>query len=383
MRKIMRTTVATVAAAVIAPVVAYAEPMELTATQMELITAAARPPVINVNVNVAIVTQINNAVALAFAIGPGASAVNFVMQINASVIKQIASQRRRGELAAWRSAALRNDCWSQETTGPLPGRSAGSGPVQETDREESAVFVDRSERWCGFARTGVSDRGGGGQPIEPWRQRQHGRGQRQCRRRRQRQRRRCQRQRGPRRRQRQRRRIPASARTRVAPASAPVIPASARTRAAPASAPAMPASARTGAAPASAPAMPASAQTRGGASVSAGNASVSANQGGASISAAGDSGIGGSANTGSGGQATGAGRPVGDRSYPSLGAWFADLRSLFGGRSKGSDDMKTTTTHFSSTQTTETSGSGRTQSESGGTGELGYGDSYRRRLRQF
>ena len=93
MRKIMRTTVATVAAAVIAPVVAYAEPMELTATQMESITAAARPPVINVNVNVAIVTQINNAVALAFAIGPGASAVNFVMQINASVIKQIASQR--------------------------------------------------------------------------------------------------------------------------------------------------------------------------------------------------------------------------------------------------------------------------------------------------
>lgn len=100
---------------------------------------------------------------------------------------------------------------------------------------------------------------------------------------------------------------------------------------------------------------------QGRASVSAGNASVSANQGGASIGADGDSGIGGSANTGSGGQATGAGRPVGDRSYPSLGAWFADLRSLFGGRSKGSDDMKTTTTHFSSIQTTETSGSGRTQ----------------------
>ena len=100
---------------------------------------------------------------------------------------------------------------------------------------------------------------------------------------------------------------------------------------------------------------------QGRASVSAGNASVSANQGGASIGADGDIGIGGSANTGSGGQATGAGRPVGDRSYTSLGAWFADLRSLFGGRSKGSDDMKTTTTHFSSIQTTETSGSGRTQ----------------------
>jgi hypothetical protein len=90
MKKIMRTMVATVAAAVIAPVVAYAEPMELTATQMESITAAARPPVIIVNV--AIVTQINNAVALAFAIGPGASAVNFVMQINASVINQIATR---------------------------------------------------------------------------------------------------------------------------------------------------------------------------------------------------------------------------------------------------------------------------------------------------
>jgi uncharacterized protein HemX len=92
MRKIMRAMVATVAAAVIAPVVAYAEPMVLTATQMESITAAA-PPVINVNVvvNNAITTQINNAVALALAIGPGASAVAFVKQINNSVTKQVAT----------------------------------------------------------------------------------------------------------------------------------------------------------------------------------------------------------------------------------------------------------------------------------------------------
>jgi hypothetical protein len=90
MRKIMRAMVATVAAAVIAPVVAYAEPMVLTATQMESITAAA-PPVIKVNVvvNNAITTQINNAVALALAIGPGASASSSIAQSNASAIAQL------------------------------------------------------------------------------------------------------------------------------------------------------------------------------------------------------------------------------------------------------------------------------------------------------
>ncbi len=91
MRKIMRATVATVAAVVIAPVVAYAEPMVLTATQMESITAAAPPVNVNVVVNNAITTQINNAVALALAIGPGASAVAFVNQINTSLINQIAT----------------------------------------------------------------------------------------------------------------------------------------------------------------------------------------------------------------------------------------------------------------------------------------------------
>jgi hypothetical protein len=92
MRKIMRATVATVA--VMAPVVAYAEPMVLTATQMESITAAARPPSINVNVviNTAIITQINNAIAFAIAIGPGASAFNLVTQSNAAASRQIAAR---------------------------------------------------------------------------------------------------------------------------------------------------------------------------------------------------------------------------------------------------------------------------------------------------
>jgi hypothetical protein len=91
MRKIVRATVATVATAVMAPVVAYAEPTVLTATQMESITAAARLPDINVNVavNNAITTQINNAVALALAIGPGASASSFVAQSNASATAQL------------------------------------------------------------------------------------------------------------------------------------------------------------------------------------------------------------------------------------------------------------------------------------------------------
>jgi hypothetical protein len=91
MRKIMRAMVATVAAAVIAPVVAYAEPMVLKATQMDSITAAAPPINVNVVVNNAITTQINNAVALALAIGPGASAVASVNQINNSVTKQVAT----------------------------------------------------------------------------------------------------------------------------------------------------------------------------------------------------------------------------------------------------------------------------------------------------
>ena len=73
--------------------VAYAEPMVLTATQMESITAAARTPVnINVALNIATVTQINNAAGLALAIGPGASASSVIKQTNANVSKQIVAR---------------------------------------------------------------------------------------------------------------------------------------------------------------------------------------------------------------------------------------------------------------------------------------------------
>ena len=90
MRKIVRATVATVAAALMAPVVAYAEPMVLTATQMDSITAAAQPLVININV--AFTTQINHASAFALAIGPGARAFASVTQSNASTTRQIAGR---------------------------------------------------------------------------------------------------------------------------------------------------------------------------------------------------------------------------------------------------------------------------------------------------
>ena len=94
MRKIVRATVAAVATAVIAPVVAYAEPMVLTATQMESITAGAQTPDVNINValNIATVTQINNAVGLALAVGPGASASSIIKQTNVNVSKQIAAR---------------------------------------------------------------------------------------------------------------------------------------------------------------------------------------------------------------------------------------------------------------------------------------------------
>jgi hypothetical protein len=91
MRRIGRATVVTVAAAVMAPVIACAEPMVLTATQMESITAAARPPLpkISVVVNTNITTQIANAFALSFAIGRGASASSFALASNSNATAQI------------------------------------------------------------------------------------------------------------------------------------------------------------------------------------------------------------------------------------------------------------------------------------------------------
>jgi len=69
MKRIARATIAIVAAVGMAPVVVNAEPMMLTAKQMDSITAAAQPPEINVNVVVQTisVTQIANAIALSFA----------------------------------------------------------------------------------------------------------------------------------------------------------------------------------------------------------------------------------------------------------------------------------------------------------------------------
>jgi hypothetical protein len=108
---------------------------------------------------------------------------------------------------------------------------------------------------------------------------------------------------------------------------------------------------------------------RGGASVSGGGASVSADRGGASVSGdrgqssataeRGDDDRGGGVDTSA--PTVQSSRPVGDRSYGSIGEWFDDLRSSwFGGGSKRSDDMTTTTTSSSVTHTTQTSKSGGT-----------------------
>jgi hypothetical protein len=62
---------------------------------------------------------------------------------------------------------------------------------------------------------------------------------------------------------------------------------------------------------------------------------------------------------------TAPGRPVGDRSYDSIGEWFEDLRTMFAGERNGTDvvteEVDKTITRSSTTHTTETSDSGRTQ----------------------
>ena len=99
MRKMARATVATVAAVVMTPVAAYAEPMVLTATQMDAITAAAGPPVIDVNVAIQTinVTQIANAIALSFAtcgvcVGSGPSASSVAAALNLSSSGQLVAR---------------------------------------------------------------------------------------------------------------------------------------------------------------------------------------------------------------------------------------------------------------------------------------------------
>ena len=95
MRRIARAPVAILAAMMLMPAVASAEPMVLTATQMDLITAAARPPRISININININTQIANAIAFSFAIcgictGGAPSASSFAAAINANATRQIA-----------------------------------------------------------------------------------------------------------------------------------------------------------------------------------------------------------------------------------------------------------------------------------------------------
>jgi hypothetical protein len=69
MRRIALPTIAAMALMVVTPLAVSAEPMVLTATQMDSVNAAARSPVVNVNVVVQTIqtTQIANAFALSFA----------------------------------------------------------------------------------------------------------------------------------------------------------------------------------------------------------------------------------------------------------------------------------------------------------------------------
>ena len=93
MSRIARAPLAMVVAMVLMPTVAYAEPMVLTTTQMDSVTAAARPPSISLNIN--ITTQVANATALSVAIcgictGGAPSASSFAAAINANAARQIA-----------------------------------------------------------------------------------------------------------------------------------------------------------------------------------------------------------------------------------------------------------------------------------------------------
>jgi hypothetical protein len=89
MKRIARATTAIVGAVVMTPMVVNAEPMLLTAKEMDSITAAAQQP--EINVNVAVITQIANATALSFAIcgvctdgGPKASSFAAATNFGAS-----------------------------------------------------------------------------------------------------------------------------------------------------------------------------------------------------------------------------------------------------------------------------------------------------------
>lgn len=91
MRRIALPAIAAITSMVMTPLAVSAEPMVLTATQMDSVTAAARSPLVNINVVVQnnITTQIANAIALSFAIGPGVSASSLAAALNANVTGQL------------------------------------------------------------------------------------------------------------------------------------------------------------------------------------------------------------------------------------------------------------------------------------------------------
>lgn len=97
MRRTASAMVAGLALVGVMPEVAGAEPMVLTTTQMDAITAAARPAGINLNlnINVNVVTQIANARAISIAtcgicIGGPPVAFSLASASNANASQQIA-----------------------------------------------------------------------------------------------------------------------------------------------------------------------------------------------------------------------------------------------------------------------------------------------------
>jgi hypothetical protein len=91
MGRIARATVVVVAALVMMPAVTNAEPMMLTAKQMDSITAGALPGGISININVT--NQVANAIALALAncgvcIGGAPSASSLAAAVNANASGQ-------------------------------------------------------------------------------------------------------------------------------------------------------------------------------------------------------------------------------------------------------------------------------------------------------
>jgi hypothetical protein len=95
MRKTARAAVVAAASLAVTPFAADAEPMMLTNSQMEAVTAAALVEVnVPINVNLAITTQVATAIALAFAtcgicIDAAPTASSFASAGNAADVGQV------------------------------------------------------------------------------------------------------------------------------------------------------------------------------------------------------------------------------------------------------------------------------------------------------